>query len=196
MSRARCPHCQRPLSHCLCADISMLQHQRPVTILRHPSEQQHAKATAHLAALSLSRCELIDGEGPADFAAFIANSDMRRVGLIYPSLASQPLEQADVGEIDSWLFLDGTWRKAHKLLQLNPWLQSLPSFHFAHAPASAYTIRKAKRSDSLSTLEAIAYTLATTEQAEVNGLHQLQRALIEQQLQAMPSAVRQRYREL
>ena len=61
------------------------------------------------------------------------------------------------------IVLDGTWRKSRKMLHLNPLLQHLPRLTLHDAPASRYWIRKAHRSDQLSTLEATCIALTQVE---------------------------------
>lgn len=62
MSRAQCPRCLRPQTHCLCALIPQLDSRTRVLLLQHPSEVNHALNTARLAALGLTNAELRVGE--------------------------------------------------------------------------------------------------------------------------------------
>jgi hypothetical protein len=92
------------------------------------------------------------------------------------------------------ILLDGTWRKAYKILQLNPWLLNLPSLHLTFEGKSQYTIRKSSRPDSLSTLEAAAYSLQALEpELDIAPIFKVFNAMVQQRLDAMPKAVRQRY---
>jgi DTW domain-containing protein YfiP len=61
------------------------------------------------------------------------------------------------------VIVDGTWRKSRKMLFQNPLLQSLPRLALRDTPTSQYMIRKAHRSDQLSTLEASCYALMQLE---------------------------------
>jgi DTW domain-containing protein YfiP len=62
--------------------------------------------------------------------------------------------------------LDGTWRKSLRMLCANPLLQSLPRWSVAPADAARYAaLRKARRRDQLSTLEATCAALAAIEGA-------------------------------
>jgi DTW domain-containing protein YfiP len=60
--------------------------------------------------------------------------------------------------------LDGTWRKSLKMLHLNPVLATLPRLVLPAQGPSRYLIRKARRPDQLSTLEATCVALAGLEQ--------------------------------
>ncbi len=204
MSRVRCQRCLRPQSHCLCANIPSCSHRHPVIILQHPSEQQHAKSTAHLACLALDNATIIVGENADDFADLKQQVEQapHQFLLIYPSQTSQALEQLSNTQKAAYtadnspatiLLLDGTWRKAKKLWHLNPWLQSLEQFHFEHAPQGQYKIRKTSIDKGLSTIEAVGYTLKQLEMFDPTPLVGILRALANQQLSAMPAAVKKRY---
>ncbi len=56
------------------------------------------------------------------------------------------------------ILLDGTWRKARKMLKLNPWLETLPRLNLPPTD-SIYRIRKAQKPGQLSTLEAAFWTM-------------------------------------
>ncbi|WP_163133343.1 tRNA-uridine aminocarboxypropyltransferase [Agarivorans sp. Alg241-V36] len=204
MSRVRCPRCLRPQSHCLCADIPHCTHSHPVIVLQHPSEQQHAKGTAHLACLALGNAQIMVGETEEDFAELKQQVELNpdQFLLIYPSETSQAIEHRATSKnaasvvADSFptiLLLDGTWRKAKKLWHLNPWLQDLEQFHFDRAPHGQYKIRKTSIDKGLSTIEAIGYALNQLEMFDPTPLVGILRALANQQLSAMPAAIKKRY---
>ncbi|TVP14557.1 tRNA-uridine aminocarboxypropyltransferase [Shewanella sp. KCT] len=197
MSRPVCPQCQYPVNACLCDSIRPLETRVELIVLQHPSEVSHAKNSVKLMqAVMGEQLRLVVGETPEDFAdlrGYLA-AQSGPVCLLYPSETSQPLE-ASVQHHDAiLLLLDGTWRKAYKLLQLNPWLLEFTGVHLDLDAPSKYTIRKAKRDDSLSTLEAAALAIETLEPGcDVSPLHDALAALVEKRLAAMPASVRQRY---
>lgn len=93
-------------------------------------------------------------------------TDNRELALLFPSQT--------VGEVNRFtapqptantrlLALDGTWRKARKLIHLNPWLKSLPCLTLENPPQSRYHIRKAEQAGQLSTLEAVCAALIQLE---------------------------------
>lgn len=59
--------------------------------------------------------------------------------------------------------LDGTWRKARKLLHLNPELAALPRVCLPAPLPSRYRLRKAPGEGALSTIEAIVQALECLE---------------------------------
>lgn len=197
MSRPTCPNCHYPQSACLCASIETMQVKPELIILQDPSEVGYAKNSVRLLELVIAETQVVVGETADDFAALrqqLATS-AKPVYLIYPSESSVSAGETRIEEEAILLFLDGTWRKAYKLLQLNPWLQAYPALHLDLDAASNYTIRKASRSDSLSTLEAVAMTLkAIDEEQNVAPLTNALSAMVEQRLASMPADVRARYR--
>lgn len=181
--RPACTLCLRPQSACICRWIRPSAHQAEVLILQHPLEVAHAKGSARLLHLSLARSRLVTGERFAapELQALLSapfsprlEAAPRQAVLLYPDLpqdralglpAPPALEPA-------WLqdpcrlrlvVLDGTWRKSRKMLHANPLLQQLPRLPLQDLPASHYLIRKARRPDQLSTLEATCAALAQLE---------------------------------
>nr|WP_282446726.1 tRNA-uridine aminocarboxypropyltransferase [Shewanella sp. 1CM18E] len=197
VSRPNCPNCHYPHNACLCASIEPMQVKPTLIILQDPSEVGHAKNSVRLLELVIKDTQVVVGENADDFAelrAQLAQAN-KPVYLVYPSDTSVCANQTQVEQDVILLFLDGTWRKAYKLLQLNPWLQAYPALHLDLDSASNYTIRKASRSDSLSTLEAAAMMLkAIDNNHNVTPLTNALNAMVEQRLASMPAEVRARYR--
>ncbi|MFJ9992736.1 tRNA-uridine aminocarboxypropyltransferase [Pseudomonas putida] len=187
MPRPRCERCKRPLDHCLCPLIPALDSRTRVVLLQHPSETSHALNTARLAALGLRNAELLVGEVFEDLSALLATPGYRPA-LLFPG------EQAEVvsayGEGDALPLLlivpDGTWRKARKLLYLNPLLAALPRVTLADVAPSRYRLRKAPEAGAVSTIEAVVQALNVLEQpANFDELLRPFEALIEGQISAM-----------
>ncbi|MFI8395287.1 tRNA-uridine aminocarboxypropyltransferase [Pseudomonas sp. NPDC078863] len=163
MSRAQCPRCLRPQTHCLCALIPHLDSRTRVLLLQHPSEVSHALYTARLAVLGLSNAELIVGEVFDDLPTLL-NRPGYRARLLFPAEDAQPLQAYDESDEPVLLVVpDGTWRKARKMLHLNPLLAALPRVTLAEGGVSRYRLRKAPGPGALSTIEAIVQALETLE---------------------------------
>ena len=186
MSRIQCPRCLRPQSHCLCPLIPSLDSRTRVLLLQHPSEVDHALNTARLAALGLCNAELIVGEVFEDLPRLLDQPGYR-ARLLFPADDVQPLQA--YGPSDEPLLLvvpDGTWRKARKLLHLNPLLAALPRVTLAEGGVSRYRLRKAPGPGALSTVEAIVQALQTLEApSRFEPLLRPFEALIEGQIAAM-----------
>lgn len=193
MSRSQCPRCLRPESHCLCALIPQLDSRTRVLLLQHPSEVNHALNTARLAALGLTNAELIVGEVFEDLAHLL-NRPGYQARLLFPADDAELL-QAYAPTTQPLLLVvpDGTWRKARKLLHLNPLLAALPRVSLAQGGVSRYRLRKAPGPGALSTLEAIVQALQTLEApTSFEALLRPFEALIEGQIAAMGDEVFQR----
>lgn len=186
MSRARCERCTRPQRHCLCPLIPSLPNRTRVLILQHSDEERHALNTARLAVLGLANAELQVGEVFADLQQWLNDY---RAYLLFPGEEAQELPLASVPADGRPLLLvvpDGTWRKARKLIHLNPMLAELPRVCLPAGLQSRYRLRKAPGEGALATVEAI--TVALNLQEAPICFDELLRpfeALIEGQIAAM-----------
>jgi DTW domain-containing protein YfiP len=186
MSRARCERCLRPDNHCLCALIPALDSRTRVLILQHPSEVNHALNTARLAVLGLNNAELVVGEVFDDLTTLL-DVPGYQARLLFPGEGAEALN-AQAGGVEPLLLVipDGTWRKARKLLHLNPQLAALPRVTLDNPPPSRYRLRKVPGAEALSTLEAITHALHTLEpDRSFEALLRPFDALIEGQIAAM-----------
>ncbi|KAF2410687.1 DTW domain-containing protein YfiP [Pseudomonas antarctica] len=190
MSRPQCSRCLRPVAHCLCPLIPSLDSRTRVLLLQHPSEVNHALNTARLAALGLNNVQWVVGEVFEDLATLL-NQPGYQARLLFPADDAQPLQPYKPD--DQLLLLvvpDGTWRKARKLLHLNPLLAALPRVTLAGDSVSRYRLRKAPGPGALSTVEAIAQALQVLEApTSFELLLKPFDALIEGQIAAMGPAV-------
>ncbi|PWS56244.1 tRNA-uridine aminocarboxypropyltransferase [Pseudoalteromonas sp. meg-B1] len=196
MARALCEQCNFSLSTCICNAITCVDNQTQVVVLQHPSEAKISKNTAQLLALSLTRCKIIIGENNQDFVC-LQKLPLSSTVLLYPNEDAIELDVANNSEnvrpITHLIVLDGTWNKAFKILQLTPLLQKFKTVSFRQIPTNRYTIRKAPRADSLSTLEAVAHSLSLIEALNPAPLYDLLDELITKQTQHMPAHVKARY---
>lgn len=186
MPRSRCERCHRPEGHCLCGLIPQLDSRTRVLILQHPSEVNHALNTARLAALGLNNAQLVVGEVFEDLAQLLEVPGYQ-ARLLFPGEGAITLSEQGAESRPILLVVpDGTWRKARKLLHLNPLLAELPRVTLQNAPTSRYRLRKAPGPDALSTLEAIAHALQTLEPDRAfEALLRPFDALVEGQIAAM-----------
>jgi len=193
MSRPQCPRCLRPQSHCLCPLIPRLDSRTRVLLLQHPSEVNHALNTARLAALGLTNAELIVGEVFEDLPKLL-NRPGYQARLLFPAEDAQPLPAYAANDQPMLLVVpDGTWRKARKMLHLNPLLAALPRVTLAEGGVSRYRLRKAPGPGALSTIEAIVQALEILEAPTTFApLLKPFEALIEGQIAAMGEETFQR----
>lgn len=192
--RSRCARCARPVTHCLCSLLPDLKANTELLVIQHPDEQRHALNTARLLVAGLCSAQLLVAEQlPADWCELL--SDPRfHTELLFPGAGVAEVATTDAGQRPRRLvLLDGTWRKARKLLHLNPVLQSLPQVALPAGLVSRYRLRKAPAPGALSTIEAGMHALQLLEPAiDFSALLRPFDALIEGQIQAMGLAVYQK----
>lgn len=196
MTRQVCERCLFTPSTCICGAIKRLTNKVSVVILQHPSEEKIAKNTAKLLNLSLTDCKIIKGENNTDFA-MLNSLPLDSTVLLYPNEHATNLDDTNpkpaLSNITHLIVIDGTWKKAYKILQLTPLLTKFKTVSFKQLPQNRYAIRKAPRADSLSTLEAVAHSLLLIEQLNPAPLYNLLDELIQKQTQHMPEHVKARY---
>ena len=192
--RAICCQCNKALSACICASICALDNQHFLHILQDPSEQNKAIGTARILDLSLSRVKLSTGDlfDPTDF-------DLDNTFLVFPdeqALSLPTLQESQQIDVNTqFILLDGSWKKAYKLLMNNPFLQALPKVMINVAGKSTYRIRKSPREDGLSTVEAGYYLLSELEHDEnkftplLNSFNKM----IDFQIASMPAEIYQKH---
>jgi DTW domain-containing protein YfiP len=160
----------------------------PVVIIQHDKEAKHALNTAQLAKQCLSHVTLIKTQ--TDNIRLPAFVNPESSYLLYPAhdaiTLHSPLIDRSVSRADAQIndinldskvqglktplnitsppsclvVLDGTWRKTQRMLLTSPDLQALKKLQFMTELPSRYRLRKAAEAHMLSTLEAIAHTLA------------------------------------
>ena len=166
MSRKVCQQCQRPKVSCLCAFVTLIDNKIEVVILQHPSEVQQAKATVPLLSKSLTQCQVIVDE---DFSHNEQLNELisrygQRCLLLYPSehaIEMKHLTQDANFDLDNicLVILDGTWKKAYRMLMLSTNLHQLTAITLPANTKGQYRIRKTAKNNALSTLEACYHCL-------------------------------------
>jgi len=206
-SRPRCDRCQRPMSHCLCAHIPRISNRTRVLVLQHPDEAKHPLNTARLAVLGLEHAELLVGEHFPQLDGMVGSVGRalllfpeKNEGRPRPELQSRPWSSeaewpSALAEGGPTLLIvpDGTWRKARKIVQLNPVLNTLPRLGLPPGEPSEYRVRKASEPAAVSTIEAISRSLTLLEPGQdFQRLLAPFKVLVQQQIQAMGEEVYER----
>ncbi len=158
-----------------------------IWVLQHPQERHHSKGTLRIAQGCLPQMRVLVGEHLDDFAPLSQLARPDDTALVFPTPHSVALEPAPPGAIRRWVIIDGTWRKARKILHCNPWLQALPCVHFAQPPESRYHIRKRPGPQALSTVESIAWLIRHAAPCcDVTPLYRGLEVLIDRRRAAIP----------
>lgn len=194
VKRAFCANCLKASSACICHSIKSINNLFRLHILQDPSEEKKAIGTARILTLSLNRVKLTIGEvfEKQDF-------DLNNSYLLFPSddaIAVEQLTQhANFNENSTFILLDGSWKKAYKLLMNNPFLQQLPKISINVSHKSNYRLRKSPRDDGLSTVEAGYYLLSQLENNldKFSPLLKSFEFMIDHQISQIPSDIYQRH---
>lgn len=174
--RRYCTQCHYPQMTCVCEHITVLKCPVQITVLQDSSEVNHAKNTVRLLQLAIPTTQVIVIKESTE----LTNAMLDGAVIIYPCDNATPVElwsqsSADVRpELPKHIILlDGSWRKTHKIWMQYPQLHSIPSLTFTQAGVTQYRIRKANKLNSMSTIEACAYTLEQLYNMDCSALHQL-----------------------
>lgn len=93
--------------------------------------------------------------------------------LLFPSENSVSTEEIDF-EVKNLIVLDGTWAKAKRMYNENPWLKMLPQLRLDIEKLSLYSeVRHQPRAGYLSTIESIVYALKAVGEKDGDGLDHL-----------------------
>lgn len=161
-NREYCRECNKAVNACICNFIETVENITPITILRHSSEKGKEKATADLINRSLTNCKIIDGEK-------FESSEVLKEGyenvLVYPKEDSSLLDEefTQINKNIHFIFIDGTWKKAFKIYQLNNFLHRLQTVHLALKKDSPYSDIRKQIKNGLSTYEAVYESLSICE---------------------------------
>ncbi len=180
-----CKNCEKPLDLCVCAALAPVDNRVSVVILRHPQEQDRVLGTARIAILQLKNAMLKTGLSWPSLAKIIGRpADPKHWGVLYLGTArtSAPLapriltvvnkngeaapDQDDsLKALEGIILLDGNWQQAKALWWRNAWMLKCRRLVLQPPRVSLYgNLRKEPRAESVSTLEAAAYTLAVLDE--------------------------------
>jgi len=166
MKRKLCTHCKRPIKVCFCHCLTHINNIWPVWILQHHAEKKHAIGTAQIANLSLNNILMVTDQDARQNKVFQTGIQSSAPILVYPGENSITLDELKTEEPRPLLFLDGSWRKTHKMFYDFPELATLPRVAIKPDSKSRYRIRKEPNESAISTLEAIIYVLSKLENNE------------------------------
>jgi len=173
VSRSCCAVCLKPLPVCICHLFVKTVNRIKLVVLQHPKEVGHSKGSLPLLLGSLTNIEVLEGEcfDGNDELQEIINHYQNRIILLYPSDNAKLVNDIQIeteknSAVDCIILLDATWRKAYKMFQSSAILQTLPTAKLPEDVESHYLIRKTKKDNALSTLEAACIALATFEQSD------------------------------
>lgn len=169
----RCPRCYLPTRLCLCAEVPRLDTRTEYLVIRHNKEKEKSTNTARMAALALSRCQVVTYGAPGQpFDASVLEEP--GTWLLFPD-AQAPEPGAPAPR--RLVVLDGSWGQARRMLQRVPALRRLPGLVLPPPPPNTRRLRRPPNLEGMSTLEAMAGAVAVLEGEELAqqlyALHEL-----------------------
>ncbi len=183
-SEETCPICEKPVNLCVCDAVTPFDNRIAVLILRHPQEQDRKLGTARLTVLQLKNAVMKTGLSWANLTKALGRpAEPKRWGVLYLGtaktavpLSAAPLTVVDkkgepvteqkklLAGIEGIILLDGNWAQAKALWWRNAWLLKCQRLILQPPGPSLYgNLRKEPRKESVSTIEAVAWTLAALE---------------------------------
>ncbi len=196
MSREECYICRRARVACLCGRIEKQANTIKVIILQHPDEVSNPKGSAIIAKLGLQQYQCWVGEDFTDHEGLcgLLERSSEDILLLYPAEQAQELSVIQAEQVKYLLIIDATWRKAKRIWECNPQLQSLNCARLNSSTASNYRIRKVPEQGYLATVEALVECLRLLEKkpASYQPLLVLFDEMIDYQIQGMGNDVFER----
>ncbi|MDT0594778.1 tRNA-uridine aminocarboxypropyltransferase [Glaciecola petra] len=167
MYRDYCTQCRYPINTCVCHAIEPVHITTNVYIFQHPKEKRHAKSTVRLLHLLSANIKVINAKDKESVDLLLSQLNTEDTAIIYPNPNSVALDiksnSTVENDIKNLLVIDGSWSQAYSIFNQNQNFNKFKSYHFDSPPKQKFIIRKAKRAEQLSTLEAVAYSLKNIE---------------------------------
>jgi DTW domain-containing protein YfiP len=160
----------------MCGEIAPLATRTRVVILRHVSEQFRSSNTGRIAAMALSRAEIVDHGGAG--GAPVDLQPQRGTWLAWPEGPPQRVAPSPLPA--RLVFLDATWHQARRMRRRLPALRGLPVLSLPIGDVPRARLRRSPGAGRVSTIEAIAAALRLVEgEAPARELERLFAILIQ-----------------
>lgn len=166
----RCSTCYLPPDGCICPFTPTLHTQAQFWLLIHPDEYTKPTNTARLIGASIPHTRFFPWHRtapPLELMALLTDSRFMPYLLVpqgdatlFARLHERPWLP---DKVPAFVLLDGTWTQARKIFNRSPYLQSLPRMSIQPAAPSAYTLRRQRCAQHLSTVEVAIALLAQSE---------------------------------
>lgn len=177
----RCPRCYLPTRLCLCTEVPRLDTRTEFLVIRHNKEKEKSTNTARLAALALSRCQVLTYGAPGERfdASVLEGSD---TWLLFPDTQAPA---SDAPPPRRLVVLDGNWGQARRMVRRLPILRRLPGLALPPPAPNTRRLRRPPNPDGMSTLEAMAGAVALLEGEELaRRLYTLHELMIDRVLES------------
>lgn len=166
MPRETCKRCQFLPQFCVCHVIEPFDNHIEVLVLQHPNEAKHFKNSIKISQLTFKRLRVFNSQTQMNELRM----EIEKPGTVMLFPNGQPVEQFQPSKtpIQRILVLDGTWKKAKRMIFEHSWLEQLPTLSIDTKVENQYQIRKSPTANHLSSHEAISHILSTLEHHPVS----------------------------
>lgn len=174
---SRCSVCLLTPALCVCAELPRIELPERFVVIRHCTELDKHSNTGGLVPHLLTHSRLLEHgvpEGPFD-PSCLTEPDVD-YQILYPGAQSTPVTPTPAGSRPrTIILLDGTWRKARRMLLRIPVLRGMPLVHLPDAELpETPRLRKPPTDQCRFTLEAVCHAVAalghTAEAAELTAI--------------------------
>lgn len=166
---SHCPRCYQRREICICPILPTVQTRTEILILRHIYETERPSNTGRFVALAMPNSRIIPcGGGSRIGLASVNDKELRAPGtwLLWPDGTGANSDASDLMPPARVVVIDATWQQARRLYRNMPVLWELPRLALPVPKGRRERLREQRRSDGMSTLEAVAAAVAGLEGAE------------------------------
>jgi DTW domain-containing protein YfiP len=167
---SHCFRCYLRREICICPILPTVQTRAEFLILRHIWEAGRPSNTGRLVTLMMPNSRIISCGGGTRIGLSPFDDDLLRVPgtwLLWPDGTSPQSDMPDLKPPDRVVVLDATWHQARRLYRCTPALRAIPKLVLPAPTRCRDRLREQHRADGMSTLEAVAATVAKLEGAHV-----------------------------
>ncbi|HNZ65196.1 MAG TPA: tRNA-uridine aminocarboxypropyltransferase [Smithella sp.] len=166
---SHCPRCYQRREICICPILPTVQTRTQILILRHIYEAERPSNTGRFVALAMPNSRIIAcGGGSRIGLSPVDDQELRAPGtwLLWPDGTGANSDASDLTPPARVVVIDATWQQARRLYRNMPVLWELPRLTLPAPKGRRERLREQRRSDGMSTLEAVAAAVAGLEGAE------------------------------
>ncbi len=167
---SHCFRCYLRREICICPILPTVQTQTEFLILRHAQEAERPGNTGRLVSLAMPNSRIVScGGGDRIGFSSLDEELLRSSGtwLLWPDGKSSRSDMSDITLPNRIVILDATWRQARRLYNRMPVLWALPRLALPAPTQYRARLREQRRSDGMSTIEAVAAAITRLEGAKV-----------------------------
>jgi len=165
-SRTQCSNCYLRREICVCSILPTVRIRTEFLILRHVWEAERPSNTGRLVSLAMPAARIIPcGGGSRIGGPKLDEAALEAPGtwLLWPDGAGAGPEITSLAPPNRVVVLDATWHQARRLYRRMRVLQTIPRLVLPAPDQARDRLRRQRRADGMSTIEAVAAAVARLE---------------------------------